>query len=225
MVRRLWYCDVQEWFSVKVGALGVDWGREEQIMLSATWSDSLRNTGSFFGTVTFTRSNNDKRWTLCKHRLLEPDLWTHAVHCVQGELRCLKYADAKDPAKTFGHFTSFKGYGSPGLRGFQGVTFQGTGVFSGRCAPLVGRTEVDIVGIAYRLLVSSYCSGMRWLLDSKVSGLSLLITAASSDGEGALIVLVAAGVNIAVPWRKTLMPKKHAEIEELAGSINLRKST
>jgi len=119
---------------------------------------------------------------LPKNTACEPDFYgtnNGPVHCVSGTEGGVEYAWLQGSAKnvlTYSHRS--RGWGSPGLPvGFQGSdSKRKTGVFSGRCAPLVGVTEVEtLVELLPITVFKATCLWMRvdcWI--SRVSGCPLL---------------------------------------------------
>ncbi|WP_034551073.1 isochorismatase family protein [Carnobacterium funditum] len=181
--------DVQNDFC-EGGALGVTGGREVANNVVSYIDRFSEEYPVIFGTRDFHEANNDNGGHFATPPA-EPDFMdTWPVHCVQGT-EGVEYADARIRQDVDIHIV--KGMGRPDYSGFQGV-IQGTGVSLEDALRSLGVTEVDIVGIA-----TDYCVKAT-ALDAVTAGFKVSVvatlTAAVSDGEGALIDMVAAGVNI-----------------------------
>ncbi|SEL13531.1 nicotinamidase/pyrazinamidase [Carnobacterium iners] len=181
--------DVQNDFC-EGGALSVTGGREVAKNVVSYIDRFSEDYSMVIGTRDFHEANNDNGGHFATPSA-EPDfIDTWPVHCVQGT-EGVECADARIRKTIDRHIV--KGMGRPDYSGFQGV-IEETGVSLEDTLRLFDIIEVDIVGIA-----TDYCVKAT-ALDALTAGLKVSViaslTAAVSDGEGALIEMVAAGINV-----------------------------
>lgn len=182
--------DVQNDFC-EGGALGVTGGREVAKNVVSYINRFSEDYSLVIGTRDFHESDNDNGGHFATLPA-EPDFMdTWPVHCVQ-KTEGVEYANMKIRKMVDCHI--IKGMGRPDYSGFQGVTEE-TDVSLEDTLHSFDITEVDIVGIATDHCVKATA------MDALAAGFKVSViaslTAAVSDGEGALIEMVAAGINVA----------------------------
>jgi len=181
--------DVQNDFC-EGGALGVTGGREVAKNVVSYIDRFSEKYPMIVGTRDFHEADNDNGGHFATPPAEPNFMNTWPGHCVQGT-EGVEYTDARILQDVDIHIV--KGMGRPDYSGFQGVN-QGTGVSLEDSLHSFGVTELDIVGIA-----TDHCV-MATALDAVTAGFKVSVvatlTAAVSDGEGALIDMAAAGVNV-----------------------------
>ncbi len=181
--------DVQNDFC-EGGTLGVIGGRDVAKNVSSYIERFSDEYTMIVGTRDFHEADNDNGGHFATPPA-EPDFMdTWPIHCVQGT-EGVEYADVRISQGVDVHIV--KGMGRPDYSGFQGVS-QETGVSLEDALRSIDVTEVHIVGIATDHCVKATA------LDAITAGFKVSViatlTAAVSDSEGALIEMVAAGVNV-----------------------------
>lgn len=181
--------DVQNDFC-EGGALGVNGGRKVAKNIISYVDRFSKNYSLIVGTRDFHEADKDNGGHFATLPAKPDFIDTWPVHCVQGT-EGVDYADTRIRKISDCHIV--KGMGRPDYSGFQGVSEE-TGVSLEDTLHSFDITEVDIVGIATDHCVKATA------LDAVIAGFKVSVipslTAAVSDGEAALIEMVAAGINI-----------------------------